>query len=52
MFDWQMENDGVKSIDRFGGLAALLKTFGTDPNNVCVSVMEGFLSMRYILSHL
>ncbi|KAK8810009.1 hypothetical protein WA538_003561 [Blastocystis sp. DL] len=41
LFDWQMENDGVKSIDRFGGLAALLKTFGTDPNNPFVGIDVG-----------
>ena len=35
LFDWQMENDGVKSIDRFGGVEALLESFGTDPKTVC-----------------
>ena len=34
LFDWQMENEGIKSIDRFGGVEELLKTLGTDSKNV------------------
>ena len=34
LFDWQMENEGIKSIDRFGGVEELLKTLGTDPKSV------------------
>ncbi|CBK22013.2 uncharacterized protein [Blastocystis hominis] len=39
LFDWQFENDGAKSINRFGGIEHLMKTLGTDPKKVgCVSV--------------
>ena len=36
LFDWQFENDGAKSIDRFGGIDKLMTSLGTDPHKVCV----------------
>lgn len=34
LFDWQMENDGARSVERFGRVEGLLKCFGTDPKVV------------------
>lgn len=34
LFDWQFENEGAKSINRFGGIEHLMKTLGTDPKKV------------------
>ena len=36
LFDWQFENEGNKSIERFGGIKELMKTLGTDEKNVCL----------------
>lgn len=36
LFDWQFENDGAKSIDRFGGIDKLMTSLGTDPQKVSV----------------
>ena len=34
LFDWQKENLGGKSIEKFGGIDALLKTLGTSLSSV------------------
>lgn len=38
LFDWQFENEGNKSIERFGGINELMKTLGTDEKSVCLCV--------------
>ena len=50
LFDWHMENAGVKSIDRFGGISALLESLGTDPKNVkcCDGCVLPFAKMEDI----
>lgn len=34
LFDWQFENEGAKSINRFGGIEKLMQTLGTNPKTV------------------
>ena len=34
MFDWQMENDGPKSLDNYGGIDAIVKALGSNIETV------------------
>ena len=34
LFDWQMENDGPKSVDNFGGLEHIVKVLGSNIETV------------------
>lgn len=34
LFDWQFENQGNKTIERFGGIENLMKTLGTNEKDV------------------
>ena len=34
LFDWQYENDGKDTVDRFGGVQKLIENFGTDEKKV------------------
>lgn len=47
LFDWQNENKGGKSIERFGGIDALLKSLGTSKKEVrCVAL--SFCEVDYL----
>lgn len=41
LFDWQMENAGAKTIEKFGGLNHLAQTLGTD-------LLKVFIMQYYI----
>ena len=34
LFDWQMENDGPKTLERFGGVHGIIKSLGSDSEKV------------------
>ena len=37
LFDWQFENDGANTLNRFGGVEKLMASLGTDPNKVTLN---------------